>query len=226
MQTIEHKFIGELKKLEQEKIFANRSIIGQNKLLIVGTFNPSACMGCKNNNAEWFYGRKANNLWRYIPEGIIDKSLKEHPKKDWLKFCKNNKIVIIDLVKSARSNQKLNSFSDKDLESLITRNNSQPIFFDSKQAFNQCKFEYVIFTRKIWDSKIPILKKAKEELINNLLQLESISSIENQVIYCPAPWGNFKKRAEEWSNKMQIMQNKKHAKTRNETTNKRLLCGN
>jgi hypothetical protein len=208
MQTIDHKFIGELKKLEQEKIFANRSIIGQNKLLIVGTFNPSACLKCKKNNAEWFYGRKANNLWRYIPEAIINKSLKEHKKEDWIKFCNNNKIVIIDLVKSARSNQKLNSFSDKDLESLISRINSKPIFFDSKQAFNQCKFDYVIFTRKIWDSKIPMLKKAKEELINNLLKLESIKSIENQIIYCPAPWGNFKKRAEEWSNKMQIMQNK------------------
>jgi hypothetical protein len=208
MKTIEHKFIGELKKLEQEKIFANRSIIGQNKLLIVGTFNPSADMVYKPNDAEWFYGRKANNLWRYIPEGIIDKSLKEKQKKDWIKFCNNNKIVIIDLVKSACSNQKLNSFSDIDLESLISRNNSQPIFFDSKQAFNKCKFEYVIFTRKIWDSKIPMLKKTKEELINNLLKLESISSIENQVIYCPAPWGNFAKRAEEWSNKMQIIKNK------------------
>jgi hypothetical protein len=208
MNTIEHKFIGDLKKLEQEKKFANRSIVGHNKLLIVGTFNPSACMVCKKNNAEWFYGRKANNLWRYIPEAIINKSLKEHKKEDWIKFCNTNKIVIIDLVKAARSNQKLNSFSDKDLESLISRNNSNPIFFDSKQAFNQCKFDYVIFTRKIWDSKLPMLKKAKEELINNLLQLESINSIESQIIYCPAPWGNFKKRAEEWSNKMRIIQNK------------------
>ena len=208
MKTIEHKFIGDLIKLERENIFANRTIIGQNKLLIVGTFNPSEDMVCKQNDAEWFYGRKANNLWRYIPEAIINKSLKEHKKEDWIKFCNNNKIVIIDLIKSARSNQKLNSFSDKDLESLISRNNSKPIFFDSKQAFNKCKFEYVIFTRKIWDSKIPMLKKAKEELINNLLQLESINSIESQIIYCPAPWGDFKKRAEEWSNKMRIMQNK------------------
>lgn len=208
MKTIEHKFINELIKLEKSNTFAGRTIIGQNKLLVVGTFNPSANMICKQNDAEWFYGRKANNLWRYIPEGMIDKSLKEHKKEDWIKFCKNNKIVIIDLVKSASSNQKLNSFSDKDLESLISRNNSKPIFFDSKQAFNKCKFEYVVFTRKIWDSKIPMLKKAKEELINNLLQLESISSIENQIIYCPAPWGNFTKRAEEWSNKMQIIKKK------------------
>jgi len=208
MKTIEHKFIDELIQLEKSKIFAGRSIIGHNKLLIMSNNNPAANMVCKLNDADWFYGRKANNLWRYIPEGIIDKSLKEHKKKDWKNFCKNNKIVIIDLVKSARSYQKLKSFSDKDLEFLISRNNSKPLFFDSIKAFKKCKFDYVVFTRKIWDSKTPILKRAKEELINNLLQIESISSVENQIIYCPAPWGNFSRRAKEWSCKMQIIKNK------------------
>lgn len=205
MKTIEHKFINELINLENSNIFAERSIIGQNKLLIVGTFNPSENMVCKRNDAEWFYGRKANNLWRYIPEAIINKSLKENKKEDWIKFCYNYKIVIIDLVKSANSNQKLNSFSDEELEYIISQNNSKPKFFNSNHAFNKCKFEYVIFTRKIWDNKTPMLKKAKEELVNNLLRLESISSIEDQIIYCPAPWGNFTKRAEEWSSKIKIL---------------------
>ena len=35
MKTIEHKFIGDLKKLEQENIFTNRIIIGQNKMRIM-----------------------------------------------------------------------------------------------------------------------------------------------------------------------------------------------
>ena len=66
----------------------------------------------------------------------------------------------------------------------------------------------VVFTRKNWESTIPTLLKAKESLIKNLLEMKTIKSIEKQIIYCPAPWGNFKKRAEEWSNKMQIIKNK------------------
>ena len=208
MKTIEHKFINELIKLEKSNIFAGRTIIGQNKLLVVGTFNPTENMVCKPNDAEWFYGRKANNLWRYIPEGMIDKSLKEHKKEDWIKFCKNNKIVIIDLVKSASSNQKLNSFSDKEVEFLISKKESNTSYFDSKEAFRNCNFDFVVFTRKNWESTIPALLKAKESLIKNLLELKAIKSIEKQIIYCPAPWGNFKKIAEEWSNKMEIIKNK------------------
>lgn len=208
MKTIEHKFITDLIQLEKEQIFSGRTIIGQNKLLVVGTFNPTENMVSKPNDAEWFYGRKANNLWRYIPEGMINKSLKEHKKDDWIEFCKNNKVVIIDLVKTFNSNQKLSSFSDKEVESLISKKESSTIYFNSKDAFRNCSFDFVVFTRKVWDDKTPILKKAKEELINNLLQSESINSIDNQIIYCPAPWGNFTKRAEEWSNKMQIIKNK------------------
>ena len=73
----------------------------------------------KNNEAEWFYGRNANNFWKYIPEAMINSSLKGLKKEDWIKFCKKNEVVIIDLVKTFNSNQELNSFSDKEVEFLI-----------------------------------------------------------------------------------------------------------
>ena len=120
MKTIEHKFINDLIQLEKEQTFSGRSIIGKNKILVVGTFNPEDRMICKKNEAEWFYGRNANNLWKYIPEAIINSNLKGLKKEDWIKFCKKNEVVIIDLVKTFNSNQKLNSFSDKEIESLIS----------------------------------------------------------------------------------------------------------
>lgn len=205
MNTIKHKFIDELKKLEKEQIFSGRSIIGRNKLLIVGTFNPEDNMVCKQNEAKWFYGRNANNLWKYIPEAMINSSLKGFKKEVWIEFCKNNKVVIIDLVKAFNSNQKLNSFSDKELESFITKKESNTTYFDAKKAFRNCNFDFIVFTRKNWEDTTPTLMKAKESLIKNLLELKAIKSTENQIIYCPAPWGNFTKRAEEWSNKMQII---------------------
>jgi len=208
MKKIEHKFIHDLIMLEKEQTFAGRSIIGRNKLLIVGTFNPSDGMVCKKNEAEWFYGRNANNLWKYIPETIINRSLKGFKKDEWINFCKNNKIVIIDLIKNFDSNQKLKSFSDKEIESLISKKDSNTVFFNSKDAFRNINFDYVILTRKNWDSNIPNLKKAKDKLINDLLQNKCLTSIENQILYCPAPWGNFTKRAEEWSNKIQLIKNK------------------
>lgn len=42
MKTIEHKFINDLIQPEKEQTFSGRSIIGKNKLLVVGIFNPEA----------------------------------------------------------------------------------------------------------------------------------------------------------------------------------------
>jgi len=207
MKTIEHKFINDLIELEQNKIFAGRSIIGNNRLLVVGTFNPSENIISKPNNAEWFYGRKANNLWKYIPEVINKKTLKESDKAEWVKFCYHNKMVIIDLIKSFKATEKLKSFSDKELEHKINIKGSQPIFFDSNKAFIESTFDFVIFTRKTWGNDIRSLHSAKKNLIDQLLAAKTIQN-ENQIILCPAPWGNFKNRAKEWEAKLQFIKNK------------------
>lgn len=75
MKTIEHKFIKDLIQLEKEQIFSDRSIIGRNKLLVIGTFNPKDNIVRKKNDAEWFYGGNANNLWKHIPESMINRGL-------------------------------------------------------------------------------------------------------------------------------------------------------
>ena len=80
--------------------------------------------------------------------------------------------------------------------------------FYSKDAFKKCNFDYVIFTRKIWDITIPTLTNAKDELISNLIEQKSIHATDTQIIYLPAPWENFKRRAEEWEDKLQIIKNK------------------
>lgn len=199
MHRIDHKFMEDLIELEERKEFAGRSVTGSNKLLIVGTFNPSSNWSTKKNDAEWFYGRKQNNLWRYIPEAVIGKSLKNDNKEMWVSFCKQHKIVIIDLIKSFNSIDKLKSFSDIEIEIKLGKKYAQPEYFDSNKSFSESKFKNVIFTRKTWGNDIAILQNAKNELINSLFELKAITSKE-QIIYCPAPWGNFKNRAMEWSN--------------------------
>lgn len=92
--------------------------------------------------------------------------------------------------------------------SLISKKESSTTYFNSKDAFKKCNFDYVIFTRKIWDNTIPTLTNAKDELISNLIEQKSIHSIETQIMYLPAPWGNFERRAEEWADKLQIIKNK------------------
>lgn len=197
LKTIEHKFIDELKEVETEKIFAGRSISGQNHLLIVGTFNPQNEMVKKTNLSDWFYGRKKNNFWHYVPNVIIGKSLKEEEKETWVRFCKDNKIVIVDLIKSIKSNEELKSFSDFEIELKIKDNFLNADLFKADIAFDNSRFDYVIFTRKTWDNKIPKLRMARNEFIKNLIAINAINS-KDQVLFCPAPWGNFKKREKEW----------------------------
>ena len=96
--------------------------------------------------------------------------------------------------------------------SLISKKESSTTYFNSKDAFKKCNFDYVIFTRKIWDSTIPTLTNAKDELISNLIEQKSIHSTDTQIIYLPAPWENFKRRAEEWEDKLQIIKTNKMEK--------------
>lgn len=82
-----HKFINFLNplKLDFEPV-----------ILIVGTFNPSWPDG---NKAEWFYGRTSRNyFWDVLPRLFDKQSLRKAKKNDWITFCKENKILITDVI--------------------------------------------------------------------------------------------------------------------------------
>ncbi len=65
--------------------------------LIVGTFNPAI----EGNEAEWFYGRTANNyFWEVLPKLYNEQSLIGASPKEWKQFCNRNRIAITDLITS------------------------------------------------------------------------------------------------------------------------------
>jgi hypothetical protein len=66
--------------------------------LIVGTFNPDI----DGNQAEWFYGRVANNyFWDVLPRIYGEDSLRNgFTHHNWKGFCNRRKIAITDLITS------------------------------------------------------------------------------------------------------------------------------
>lgn len=93
--------------------------------LFIGTFNPGCC---KNNKANWFYGRTDKNMfWDTL--GLFYENnavLGQNGNIDlWKAFCKRNKIAVTDLIESidevdmsSEEDQKnlCKNFSDKKLE--------------------------------------------------------------------------------------------------------------
>lgn len=81
MTAIRHKFL-------------RHKINPETETLIVGTFNPEA----EKNDAEFFYGRKRNFLWRLLPIAIGFDDLKDKSKNEKLKFIQQNRVDFIDLI--------------------------------------------------------------------------------------------------------------------------------
>jgi hypothetical protein len=74
--------------------FLDHQIDPETETLIIGTFNPETA----NNEAEFFYGRSRNYLWRLLPLAFGEKNLKEHTKQEKLEFIKKHHIDFIDLI--------------------------------------------------------------------------------------------------------------------------------
>lgn len=125
----------------------NNPLIGNYKILLVGTFNGNI----EGNSATWFYGRPANEFWCLFPRMLGHQTL--HPvdrnenidelTSKWKVFCEENKIVIVDLFKDVLV--QLESHADKELERLSA---NQVVEFDFTQAFQNVNFEKVMFTWK------------------------------------------------------------------------------
>jgi hypothetical protein len=106
-----HKFIDDLLTLERDRMFCGQDIVGENRILIIGTFNPNyEAYPDSTNNAEWFYGRTSKNkFWHYFPTSLTNASM--HPKtnlnagvESWKQYCRQHKVVIIDMIKSIKIN--------------------------------------------------------------------------------------------------------------------------
>jgi hypothetical protein len=191
---INHRYIKELNLLENEKMFCGEPVNSSSKFLIIGTFNPDEDSCLKTNNAEWFYGRKKNNLWRFLPRAMGGDSLHltDYPEvtaDNWKQFCIDQRIVFIDLIKSIDSDYPLLDFGDNEVEARISENLDNTTVFNIESAFNGITFEKVIYSLSWSDSKIKKMKRIRDRVNNSLLNTNCIDDL-SQIKYPNSPARN------------------------------------
>jgi G:T/U-mismatch repair DNA glycosylase len=74
--------------------FQSHGIHPATETLIVGTFNPEA----EANEADFFYGRSRNFLWRLLPTAFGEQDLKGKSKEDKISFIRKHRIDFVDLI--------------------------------------------------------------------------------------------------------------------------------
>jgi hypothetical protein len=189
-----HRFINELTAIEEEQVFCNEPINRQSNILIIGTFNPSDDSCQKVNNATWFYGRNQSKFWRYFPTALTGQSL--HPAdnhvgypESWKKYCVDNNIVIIDLVKSIEINDLLPDFGDTEVECKINHDLTNTTPFNIGNAFKGITFNKVIYSLKWSDRRVQRLRQIRDKVNQALLDNHCIQNLE-QIKYCLTPSRN------------------------------------
>ena len=204
-KTLKHKFISDLETLEKQGKFCKYPIEKENDFLIIGTFNPDNESCLKNNDANWFYGRKKSNFWKYVPTSISKVSLHVSDINSFLTpqilkdYCRNYKIVIIDLIKSIKTDEILDSFGDKEVDCKIKNDLSNVEIFDIKSAFKGVKFKKVIYTLTWSDKSIKRLIEIRQQVNNELIENGIVQSRED-IIYCLTPSRNDQKTKDSWKN--------------------------
>ena len=191
---IKHRYIEEFQELEKNKMFCGEEINQSSRILVIGTFNPDANSCTKTNNAEWFYGRKKNNLWRFLPRAMGFESLHLTDRPDisvteWKQFCIDQKIVFIDLIKSIDTGNPLPDFGDNEVEARISEDLGNISIFNIEAAFNGKSFEKVIYSLSWSDSKIKKMKRIRDIVNTKLLNTKCITNL-SQIKYPNSPARN------------------------------------
>jgi G:T/U-mismatch repair DNA glycosylase len=98
--------------------FLNHQIDINTEILIVGTFNPET----ENNEAEFFYGRSRNYLWRLLPTAFGESNLKAASKQEKLNFISKYKIDLIDLIEEIKVDlDQEDNYADDYIDNKVTR---------------------------------------------------------------------------------------------------------
>ncbi len=168
---VQHRFIN-----HKTNIFA--------ETLIVGTFNPDT----EKNEADFFYGRSRNYLWRILATAFDEEDLKGKEKSIKLDFIKRQKIEFVDVISEVIVDE-VSNYYDGYLDNKVS--NWRDVISEIK------KLKYikrVCFTR-ISFSDIPQIHKKVEEI--RLFCLEN--KIHFQYLTTPARFYNTDKQ-QEWNN--------------------------
>ncbi len=140
MRTIKHRFL-------------DHQINPKTEILILGTFNPDT----EKNEADFFYGRSRNYLWKLLPTAFQESDLKKASKQEKLSFIEQEKIDFIDLIAEieVEEGQEAN-YNDDFIDNKVTK--WQNIKSEIEKLQNLKK---ICFTRKIFKG-IPNMKNQIE----------------------------------------------------------------
>ena len=135
--------------------FLNHQINPETETLIIGTFNPDTA----DNEADFFYGRSRNYLWRLLPIAFGENDLKGASKNEKIEFIKRYKIDLIDLIEEIQveAGQEANYY-DGYIDNKVTRWRNIIAVIDTFPNLKR-----VCFTRKTF-SDIPNMKKQLEAI--------------------------------------------------------------
>jgi G:T/U-mismatch repair DNA glycosylase len=135
--------------------FSTHKISPETETLIIGTFNPET----PGNEAEFFYGRSRNYLWRLLPTAYGENDLKGATKTEKLEFIEKFKIDLIDLIEEieVEEGQEAN-YDDKYIDKKVRI--WQNVISEMNKLPN---LKCICFTRKTF-SGIPNMKKQIAEI--------------------------------------------------------------
>lgn len=164
--------------------FLDHQIDPKTEKLIIGTFNPET----EKNDADFFYGRSRNFLWKLLPTAFEEESLKGKPKAEKIDFIRKHKIDFIDLILEVEVDE-VSNYKDYYLDKKVSE--WRNILTEIKKLSN---LKRVCFTR-ISFSDIPNMKSKIEKIR---------SSCEERKIkfqYLPTPARFYRADKQEiWSN--------------------------
>ena len=107
----------------------------------------------------------------------------------WKQYCIDNKIVIIDLIKTININDILPNFGDREVECKINHDLTNTTHFDINNAFNGITFKKVLYSLTWSDNKIQRLRQIRNLINRALLDNGCINNIQ-QIKYCLTPSRN------------------------------------
>jgi len=173
MITIQHRFL-------------DHQINPETEALIIGTFNPET----EDNNAEFFYGRIRNYLWRLLPTAFGEPDLKSASKQEKLEFIQKYKIDLTDLIEEIKveEGQEANYY-DGYIDNKVNRWKNIIAIIDTLPNLKR-----VCFTRKTF-SDIPNMKAKLAEIQKYC----DIKGIEFKALTTPARFYREDKQTE-WTN--------------------------